>query len=203
MAVNTVFGLQFEEQLKGATKEEFIQLVASLQRIFKGVVADTFVGQITYSAGATTPVGFLPCDGSAVGRTDYSALFTEIGIIWGAGDGSTTFNLPDLRGRVAVVAGAGSLLTARVLGQTLGSESVILGIADIPSHTHTQDAHHHNIQIADSGPGPARGPIGINGDSATQNGLTTDVAATNQNTGGGGSHQNMQPSAVLNAFIKY
>lgn len=55
--------------------------------------------------GATAPDGFLACDGAAVSRTTYAALFAAIGTTWGAGDGSTTFNLPDLRESVEVGAG--------------------------------------------------------------------------------------------------
>jgi len=56
------------------------------------------VGQVGFFAMATAPTGFLACSGQAVSRTTYAALFTAIGTIYGAGDGSTTFNLPDLRG---------------------------------------------------------------------------------------------------------
>jgi microcystin-dependent protein len=56
-------------------------------------------------AGATAPSGYLLCDGAAVSRTIYAALFTAIGTAYGAGDGSTTFNVPDLRGRVPVAKG--------------------------------------------------------------------------------------------------
>ncbi|MBI5528456.1 MAG: tail fiber protein [Deltaproteobacteria bacterium] len=60
-------------------------------------------------AGANVPDGWLLCDGSAVSRTQYAALFSAVGTAWGAGDGSTTFNLPDLRGRFVrgVDSGAG------------------------------------------------------------------------------------------------
>jgi microcystin-dependent protein len=66
----------------------------------RALLADNGVppGTVLSFAGVTPPVGYLLCDGSAVSRTTYSALFASIGIIWGAGDGSTTFNLPDLRG---------------------------------------------------------------------------------------------------------
>ena len=67
-------------------------------------------------AGSVVPDTFLLCDGSAVSRATYSDLFSAIGITWGAGDGSTTFNVPDFRGRVLVGAGTGSGLTPRVLG---------------------------------------------------------------------------------------
>ena len=58
-------------------------------------------GVVAPFAGTTTPDGYLPCDGSAVNRTTYSRLFSAIGTTYGVGNGSTTFNLPDLRGRVA------------------------------------------------------------------------------------------------------
>ena len=53
-------------------------------------------------AGSTAPQGYLLCDGSAVSRTDYADLFTAIGTVYGAGDGASTFNLPDLSGRVVL-----------------------------------------------------------------------------------------------------
>jgi microcystin-dependent protein len=65
------------------------------------------IGPLPYS-GATIPVGWLECDGSAVSRTTYADLFAAISTTWGAGDGSTTFNLPDCRGRTAIGAGTGT-----------------------------------------------------------------------------------------------
>jgi microcystin-dependent protein len=60
--------------------------------------AGNIVGQVCFFGMTTPPSGFLACDGSAVSRSQYAALFTAIGTTYGAGDGSTTFNLPDLRG---------------------------------------------------------------------------------------------------------
>lgn len=54
---------------------------------------------IPHGSGWNPPLGYLVCDGSAVSRTTYANLFNDIGTLWGAGDGSTTFNLPDLRGQ--------------------------------------------------------------------------------------------------------
>ena len=62
---------------------------------------DALVGSVTWYAGNTIPAGWLLCDGSAVSRTDYAKLFSAIGTTWGAGDGSTTFNLPNSIGRFA------------------------------------------------------------------------------------------------------
>lgn len=56
-------------------------------------------GGFIYYAGTSLPSGYLPCDGRAVSRTTYSALYNMIGTVWGAGDGSTTFNLPNSFGR--------------------------------------------------------------------------------------------------------
>lgn len=91
------------------------------------------VGTIVSYAGATVPTGWLLCDGSAINRATYSTLFTAIGTAYGVGDGVTTFELPDMRGRFPfgkATAGTGS---------TLGAE---FGSID---HTHTGPSHSHTI----------------------------------------------------------
>lgn len=96
--------------------------------------SDRVVGEVMDYAGPTPPSGWLVCDGSAVSRTTYAALFAAIGTAWGAGDGSTTFNLPDMRGRVGAgrddmggtpagrLTVAGSLLEGITLGNVGGDE---------------------------------------------------------------------------------
>ena len=81
-------------------------------------------GTIQMYAGSIAPEGFLICDGSAINRIDYSVLFSIIGQTYGAGDGVTTFNIPDLRGRVPLGAGTGTAesATAHVLGDQDGEE---------------------------------------------------------------------------------
>ena len=69
---------------------------------------DVPIGTVLDYAGSTVPAGYLECDGSAVSRTAYAELFAAIGTAWGAGDGSTTFNVPDMRGRAAIGAGTGT-----------------------------------------------------------------------------------------------
>ena len=100
--------------------------------------AQAMAGIIQMFAGATAPDGWLICDGSAVSRTTYATLFAAIGTTWGAGNGSTTFNLPDLRGRAPIGAGTGSSLTARTLGGKGGAETVKLtdDQSGLPAHTH-------------------------------------------------------------------
>ncbi len=72
------------------------------------------VGCVIPFAGAAAPTGWLLCQGQAVSRTTYAQLFSVIGTTYGSGDGSTTFNLPDMRGRVAVGSDANSLGTLHV-----------------------------------------------------------------------------------------
>lgn len=106
-------------------------------------------GMLIDFAGTVEPVGWLMCDGRAVSRTTFSSLFASIGTAYGVGDGSTTFNLPDFRGRFAryndnmgTAQGAASRDTGRVHGsaQTQATAKNGLGVTlantDL-SHTHT------------------------------------------------------------------
>jgi microcystin-dependent protein len=72
------------------------------------------IGMISLYAGSSAPPGFLLCDGEAVSRTTYSDLFAVVGTSFGAGDGSTTFNLPDLAGRVPIGQGRQSVMTVDI-----------------------------------------------------------------------------------------
>ena len=80
-------------------------------------------GAMSPYAGAAAPTGYLMCDGSAVSRTTYASLFTAIGTAYGVGDGSTTFNVPDMRGRVLVGSGSGSVVET-ITSQTASSNAV-------------------------------------------------------------------------------
>lgn len=102
----------------------------------------TPAGTINMFAGTTAPAGFLVCDGSAISRSTYAALFAVIGTTYGSGDGTTTFNLPNLKGKVPV--GQDSADTQfDVLGETGGAKTHTLSAAEMPSHAHTQDPHNH------------------------------------------------------------
>jgi microcystin-dependent protein len=100
----------------------------------------------------TAPAGWLPCDGRAVSRTTFATLFSIISTNWGAGDGSSTFNVPDFRGRVPLGVGTGDSGTLYALGAKGGEEKHQLllaelalhahAITDLP-HNHTQSAHNH------------------------------------------------------------
>ena len=123
-----------------------------------GADASSPAGIVTPFAGSSAPTGWLLCFGQAVSRTTYATLFTAISTTYGTGDGSTTFNLPDLRGRV--IAGidnmggtdAGRLDVANTAGTTTGSQYVTLSSANLPTHTHTINHDHAAFTSGDDSP---------------------------------------------------
>lgn len=152
-------------------------------------------GVIEMYGAAVAPTGYLLCDGSAVSRTTYASLFAVIGTTWGVGDGSTTFNVPDYRGRAPIGAGTGAGLTARTLAATGGEETHTLTTAEMPSHDH--------VENFDGGPGVSTGggaiaAIAPTVTSASGDGVTVKTSAS----GSGGAHNTMQPFVVVNFIIK-
>src|SRR3990167_7552543 len=102
-------------------------------RDVSGLVAPA--GIISLYAGSTAPDGWLICDGDSVSRSEFRRLFAAIGITYGSGDGATTFNLPDMRGRAPIGAGTGTGLSDFTIGTSTGAETI--SSAQLPSHTHT------------------------------------------------------------------
>lgn len=138
-------------------------------------------------AGSSAPTGYLVCDGSAVNRTTYAALFAVIGTTWGVGDGSTTFNLPDLRGRAVIGVGTGTGLTARALAALVGEENHVLTAAENGPHSHTYSARLSNQNTTGGAQAAA---------------FTSTTTPDTSTSGSGTPHNNMQPSAAMNYIIK-
>ena len=137
---------------------------------------------------ADIPTGWLLCNGSAISRATYSALFTAIGTIHGVGDGSTTFNLPDLRDVFVIGAkeddtGVPKTNVTGALTQTGGAATHTLITNEMPAHTHTC------TQIT-------TGSIGFPGGGA---GFPTTNTGS---TGGGAAHNNLPPYYALAYIIK-
>jgi microcystin-dependent protein len=148
-------------------------------------------GTVTSFAGNIAPKGWLLCNGETVSRENYKILFEIIGTTYGNGDGVTTFNLPDLRGRVSVAAGTGTGLTNRVLGSIGGEENHTLTLNEIPSHTHTYEKQ-NGVQNID-----APNAVGITAADEIVSSVNSGAS------GGGAAHNVMQPFLVLNHIIKY
>jgi microcystin-dependent protein len=141
------------------------------------------VGSIKAWPSVTPPASWMLADGSAVSRTLYPDLWALIGTTFGAGDGSTTFNLPDLRSKMIVGQGQGTGLTNRTLAATGGEETHVLSIAELPSHQH----------------GIAGFVLGGAGGSTTNVG---SGSAATQPAGSGLAHNNMPPFLVMVYVIK-
>jgi len=148
-------------------------------------------GTSIYGYWNTIPAGYLPEDGSAVSRTTYANLFALIGTTYGAGDGSTTFNLPDSRGRVSVNLNPADA-EFRTIGEKYGEKMHKLTIAEMPSHSHEEyvSANTGGTAVRNDYSADAHGGIyaqGINTASA----------------GGDQPHNNIQPSIVALFAVKY
>ncbi len=144
----------------------------------------------------TAPTGWLLCDGSAVSRTTYSDLFAVISTVYGVGNGSTTFNVPDLRGRFILgqddMGGSSANRVtdtdADTLGNADGTETKTLTTTELPAHTHT-------IPVTSVNNG---GSSQVPTDS---NQSTTHTAATSS-AGSGTAYSQMNPFMTLNFIIK-
>ncbi len=167
-------------------------------------------GVITAFAGSTAPTGYLICDGAAVSRTTYAALFTIIGTTYGAGNGSTTFNVPDLRSKTIVGVGQGTGLTNRTLASTGGAETKTLSVTEMPSHNHSinDPGHAHsqttiNDDFNNSG-GNAPGFSADGAGSKTWTNINTSTTGITINSNGSGAAFNiMNPFLALNYIIKF
>ena len=143
------------------------------------------IGAISMFGGSSAPTSYLLCDGAAISRTTYASLFAIISTTYGVGDGSTTFNLPNLKGKVPV--GYNSAETEfDALGETGGEKTHTLLTAEMPAHTHVWA----NSSITSGG---TRG-------TKDNNGSLSEIAT--ESTGGGGAHNNLQPYIALNFIIR-
>jgi microcystin-dependent protein len=153
-----------------------------------GVPMAFLPGMIMLWGAADPPSGWLLCNGNSVSKTAFPDLFAAIGYTFGGTSPSNNFNVPDLMGRVPVGVGAGSGLTSRALAAKGGEETHVLSSGEMPSHTHRGRL------------GPLTGVFAGTG-FVTSDGTYT-AAQVNENTGGGGAHNTMQPFTVITYIIK-
>jgi microcystin-dependent protein len=189
----------------------------------------TLPGEIKAFGGAATPSGYHLCAGQAISRTTYANLFAAIGTVWGVGDGVTTFNVPDFRGRALIGKDdMGGAAANRITNANAGFVGTTLGAAGgderLHLHTHAQqgtfasagqsNSHTHGIYDGTTAPGVGGGGnanylnkgFGANGDNtgaASADHTHNTTISGNVTNAGAGASQNVPPSAVVNWIIKY
>lgn len=217
----------------GYIQQSWLQLLISLWvRTGAGGGNNSFnPGDIKESVVAGDQLGWLECDGRAVSRTDFTVLFSVIGTTYGAGDGSSTFNIPDFRGRFLI-----GTNTTYPLATTGGTSTFVLTVANLPSHTHgvtdpehthvftgnphthtlTDPGHvHASVIIANTNTaGTATGSVTTGNTSSATTGITiatatatgiNALAATGisiQTTGSGDPFSVLPPYAPITVLIK-
>jgi microcystin-dependent protein len=157
-------------------------------------MSEPYVGEIRLFAGNFAPLGWAFCDGQVLAIAQSEVLFNLIGTTYG-GDGQSTFQLPDLRGRVPVHQGAGY-----VQGESGGQETVTLSAAQLP-------AHGHAMYASTAAASATQGPTGVLASSAAMRlygsgapNMAMDANAMSQ-VGGNQPHENMPPFVALNYII--
>ncbi|MGE0357584.1 MAG: phage tail protein [Burkholderiales bacterium] len=161
-------------------------------------MADPFIGEIRLFAGNFAPNGWAFCNGQVLPISENDALFSLLGTTYG-GDGVTTFNLPDLRGRVPLHMGTGPGLSSRQIGQMAGAENVTLVSTQMPAHNHLAGAATGVGHLSE----PAGAVPAAHRDFAAYDpaiGVTMHASAV-QPAGGSQSHPNMPPFICLSFII--
>ena len=172
------------------------------------------IGEITMWATNTAPTGWLICDGAPISRSVYGALWGVLGTTYGSGDGSTTFNLPNLKGRV--VAGRDASQTEfDTLGEIGGSKTSALTSGNLPAHTHTASSSstttltNGDLIVRQYGGGDAKltanssyGPYNTATITASTS-TSTSVSGGGNGTATGDAFSNLAPYIALNFIIRF
>lgn len=174
-------------------------------------MTEPFIGEIRilpYVSGRT-PAGWTLCDGKLLSINGNEMLYSIIGTTYG-GDGMTNFAVPDLRGRVPVGQGQGTGLTNRVIGQTLGTETVTLTVDQMPAHTHALTATTNAATatapqaggLASAVDASSAPPVSLPMYKAPTSGEVQAMSAQSTDAEGGGqAHCNMAPYMVMQYWI--
>jgi microcystin-dependent protein len=169
---------------------------------------DPFIGQITIFGCNFAPQGWALCQGQILAISQYTALFSLLGVNFG-GNGTSNFALTDLRGRAPIGFGQGPGLSYNAIGETGGQETVPINTSSYPTHSHalfaaaspaTTNAPGGLIE-ADGQSGGRGGTVNLALYSASGTPTTLAPAALTAAAGGGQSHNNLQPYLALNFCI--
>lgn len=176
------------DQLEAEAGTDNTKLVTPL-RVAQAIAAlavTAVVGEMRMFSGTSAPSGWLFCDGGAIDRTTYADLFVVLDTTFGPGDGSTTFNIPDMQGRTPIGVGSGASLTVRALGDSDGEETHVLSVAEMPAHGHSYTAPGASTNVANASEKSV-----ISGGSGSGTG----------SAGSNGPHNNMQPYLAVNFIV--
>lgn len=159
------------------------------------------IGAVVPFWGLQEPAGWLLCKGQAVSRTTYKELFDVIGTRSGAGNGSTTFNVPDLRESLIYGVGDSGSFT-QTMGAPVGEKTHTLTLAEMPSHSHPLSTNNQAHSFAWGASGSVHIPVSAVGGAATGNQLYTQQGPWNATAAaGGGQAFPMRPSGVVANYI--
>ncbi len=165
------------------------------------------IGSMLLWSTSTAPSGFLLCNGAAVSRTLYAALFAVVGTTWGVGDGSTTFNVPNTAGRV--VRGVNGTYTQASTG---GVDSVTLAANQLPNHAHTYTepnagtGHQHTLNNVAEKNQFNNGTAGVNrlaeiASSSSATAFAVTGITINDSLTVGGVQQTQVATSIVNTFV--
>jgi microcystin-dependent protein len=179
-------------------------------------MATPYIGEIRSVAFARIPAGWVPCNGQPLQISEYDTLYALIGTTYG-GDGQSTFNVPDMRGRLMVGSqggAGGSGLSTYQLGQQAGAEGVTLTTNQLPMHQHPFSGMLGANSNGPSGtdptgayPGPGQAPSGGSKPvpyAPGSDGTTLNAGALAFTPGAAGNsqpHNNLQPVLAMNFII--
>lgn len=159
------------------------------------------IGAVVPFWGLQEPAGWLLCKGQAVSRTDYKELFAVIGTRSGAGNGTSTFNVPDLRESLIYGVGDSGSFT-QTMGAAVGEKSHTLTVAEMPSHSHPLSTNNQAHSFAWGDSGTVHLPVAAVGGAATGNQLYTQQGPWNATAAaGGGQAFPVRPRGVVANYI--
>lgn len=159
------------------------------------------IGAVVPFWGLQEPAGWLLCKGQAVSRATYKELFDVIGTRSGAGNGSTTFNVPDLRESLVYGVGDSGSFT-QTMGAVVGEKAHTLTVAEMPSHSHPLSTGNQAHSFAWGASGTVHLPVSAVGGAATGNQLYTQQGPWNATAAtGGGQAFPMRPRGVVANYI--
>jgi len=155
-------------------------------------MSEAYIGEVRFFAFTTVPRGWAPCDGQLLAINQNQALFAILGTTYG-GNGTTTFALPNLQGRVPVGAGASQTTTPVALGEAAGEATHTLISSEMPAHTHLVSGNETPTANARAPAGNVWSSFTNLYGTAPNTQMAPDALAS---TGGSQPHQNLQPYQV-------